>query len=113
MHIDHLERHFRYTADEQLHVARKLGKMATYCKRLKDESSSIRIEVEGRKTQKKRDTLKVSVTVELPQKVLRAESRRFDVTEAVDRAVEKLQPQLEKYKELHTNRGSRAHRKAA
>lgn len=113
MHIEHLERHFRYKADEQLHIARKLGKLATYCKRLKDDSSTIRVEAEGRKTKKERDQIKVSITLELPQKTLRAESRRPDVVEAVDRAVEKLQPQLEKYKEMHTNRGSRSRRRAA
>lgn len=105
MNIQHFEKGFHYTDRQLLHIAKKLGKMATYCKRLKDEASSIRIDAEHRNTEKKRDAMKVMVTVSLPNKVLRAESRRPEVTEAVDRCVDKLQPQLEKYKELHVQKG--------
>lgn len=79
--------------------------MATFCKRVKDESSSIRIEAEHRKTEKKQDAMKVMVTVSLPGKTLYVESRRADVLEAADRCVEKLEPQLKKYKDLHTGKG--------
>ena len=105
MRILHHEKHFHYTDQEYLQVARKLGKLATYCKRLKDEDSAIRIDVEARKTQKTRDQLKIAITVELPDKVLRAESRKGDIVEGVDRCVDKLEPQVKKYKELHTSRG--------
>lgn len=54
--------------------------------------------------------MKVTVTVELPKKILRAESRRPDPVVAVDRCVEKLEPQIKKYKELNTER-ERAKRK--
>ena len=104
MQILHYEKNFRYSDRAFLSVARKLGKLATICKRVKDESSFIRIDVERRKTKKGRDALKVSVTLELPEKWLRAESRRPDVVEAVDRCVEKLEPQLKKYKELRMQR---------
>ncbi len=86
-------------------MARKLGKMATYCRRLKDESSVIRVEAERRATKKTSDEVKVMITVELPKKILRSESRKSTVIEAMDRAVEKLEPQLIKYKELHTGKG--------
>ena len=88
-----------------MHVARKLGKLATFCKRLKNDDSFIRIDVEARNTQKTRDQLKISITVELPGKELRAESRKGDIIEGVDRCVEKLEPQVKKYKDLHTSRG--------
>ncbi len=86
-------------------MARKVGKLATYCKKVKDEASCIRVEAEHRKTEKKRDAMKVSVTVTLPKKVLRAESRRPEVTEALDRCIEKLTGQLIKYKDLHQGKG--------
>jgi len=104
MQILHYEKDFHYSDSQFLAVARKLGKLATFCKRLKDEASSIRIDVESRSTEKLQDKLKVSITIELPEKCLRAESRRLDAVEAVDRCVEKLEPQLKKYKELNIQR---------
>ncbi len=74
MNIQHFERGFSYNDRQLLLIARKIGKLATYCKRVKDESSSIRIEAERRNTKKGRDRIKVSMTVELPGKTLRAES---------------------------------------
>lgn len=105
MHIEHYEKNIRYSDQELLLLARKLGKMATYCRKLKDESSVIRVEAESRPTKKKSDEVKVMITVEIPGKVLRAESRKKTVVEAVDRCVEKLEPQLLKYKEMHTRKG--------
>lgn len=105
MHVEHFEKGVRYTAKDLEVVARKIGKMATYCSRLKDESSVIRVEAERRETKKASDEVKVMITVELPQKVLRAESRKGSVIEALDRAVEKLEPQLLKYKDMHSRKG--------
>ena len=105
MNIQHYEKGFEYSDRELIKIARKIGKLATYCKRVKDESSSIRLEAVRRGTKKGRDQTKVSLTVELPQKILRASSRRLDPIEAVDRCVEKIEPQVKKYKELQTGRG--------
>lgn len=105
MHIEHFEKGLRYTDSELILLARKIGKMATICRRLKDESSVIRVEAERRATKKANDEVKVMITIELPKKILRAESRKSTVIEAVDRCVEKLEPQLQKFKELHTRKG--------
>jgi ribosomal subunit interface protein len=105
MNIQHFERGLHFSADELILVAKKLGKLATYCKRIKDESSLIRVETERRNTKKDRDQVKAMITVELPGKTLRAESRRNKVVEAIDRAVEKLEPQIKKYKEKGLRRG--------
>ncbi len=105
MHIEHFEKGIRYNDKELLILARRLGKMATYCGRLKDESSVIRVEAERREAKKQDDTVKVMITITLPQKVLRAESRKKTAIEAIDRVVEKLEPQLIKYKELRTRKG--------
>ena len=108
MHIKHLEKGFHYTDQEMLTIATKIGRLATYCSRIKDESSIIRIDAERRKTEKKNDQMKVSITVELPEKWLRAESRRADVIDAVDRCIEKLEPQVKKYKEKKLMRSKKA-----
>lgn len=105
MHIEHFEKGIRYNDKELLILARRIGKMATYCGRLKDESSVIRVEAERRESKKQNDSVKVMITITLPQKVLRAESRKKTAVEALDRVVEKLEPQLLKYKELRTRKG--------
>jgi len=105
MHVEHFEKGLRYSDQDLLLIARKIGKLATYCKRLKDEASVIRVEAERRETKKERDQVKVMITVTLPKKTFRAESRQLTPVEAADRCVEKLEPQILKYKELHTGKG--------
>mgnify|MGYP001235786537 FL=1 len=105
MNIQHFEKGFHYNDKELLTVARKVGKLATYCSKVKDEGSYIRVDAENRRTDKKRDAIKVSITVKLPKKVLRAESRKPDVVEGLDRCIEKLTGQVKKYKELHQQKG--------
>ena len=115
MRIKHFEKGFHFSDRDLLAIARKLGKLATYCKSIKGESSSIRVDSEYRKTEKRRDQMKVMITIDLPRKTLRAESRRPEVAEAVDRCIEKLVPQVKKYKELHSGKGrmQRAKRRSA
>ncbi len=108
MNIQHFEKGISYTESERLLMTKKVGKLATYCEKLQDESSIIRIETEHRDTKKKADRVKVMVTVTLPHAVFRAESRRNKVIDAFDRVAEKLEPQLKRYKEEHTGR-QRAH----
>ena len=105
MDIQHFEKNFHYTDREFLLVARKIGKLATFCKRIKDEGSYIHIDAVRRSTKKERDQVKVSIHIQLPGKILRATSRRFDLLEAVDRCIEKLESQVKKYKELSTGKG--------
>jgi len=105
MHIQHIEKGFRLSDRELLQIARRVGKLATYCKRVKNEGSGIRIDSEYRSTEKRQDQMKVMITVELPGTILRAESRRPDIAEAVDRCIEKLEPQVKRYKETNTGRG--------
>ena len=111
MHVQHFEKNVRYSDRDLVILARKIGKLATYCQRLKDASSSIRVEAEQRETKKIRDQVKVMVTVELPRKILRAESRRLKALDALDRCIEKLEPQVKKYKELHGSRWQRSRRR--
>lgn len=109
MNVQHFEKGIVYGAEELPLLARKIGKLATYCDRLKDEASAIRVETEARQTTKDRDSVKVAVTVSLPRATFRAESRRARAAEAVDRCIEKLAPQIKRYKEMNTRR-DHAHR---
>ena len=101
MNVQHFEKGLTYNDRELLILAKKIGKLATYCEKVKDESSVIRVEAEQRETKKQRDSVKVMITVYLPKKEFRAESRRDGVIDAIDRCIEKLEPQIKKYKELH------------
>jgi ribosome-associated translation inhibitor RaiA len=105
MHIEHYEKGIRYTDKELLLLARKLGKMATYCGRLKDEASVIRIDAERRPTKKARDEVYVTITVELPKKTLRAESRKANGHRGHRSLRGKIEPQLLKYKDTWTTKG--------
>ena len=111
MHVEHFEKGIRYNADELLLLAKKIGRLATYCRFLKDDGSSIRVEAERRDTKKDRDQVKVMVTVHLPKEMFRVESRKNLVMDAVDSCMEKLEDQVKRYKEMHTGR-ERAHQAA-
>ena len=99
--VSHFEKGYQYTASEALMVAKKVGRLSRYCRAVKDEASEIRVETVSRPTKKQKDSVKVDVTIILPQKQLRAESRKATALEAVDRCCEKLESQIEKYKERH------------
>jgi ribosome-associated translation inhibitor RaiA len=102
MRVQHLEKGLHYSAKEFMLIARKIGSLATHCSRIMDESSIIRVVAERAATKKEADSVLVTITVELPGKVLRAESRRPAPVDAVERCVEKLDGQLAKYKERHS-----------
>lgn len=111
MRVEHFEKGISYNADELILLAKKLGRLATYCRFLKNDGSSIRVEAERRDTKKNSDQVKVMVTVHLPKEVLRVESRKNLAIEAIDSCMEKLEEQVKRYKEMHTGR-SRAHQAA-
>ncbi|MBI1812527.1 HPF/RaiA family ribosome-associated protein [Candidatus Peregrinibacteria bacterium] len=104
MNVQHFEKGLRYSDKDLLILVRKIGRLATYCNRLKNADSLIRVEAERRPTKKQRDQVKVMMTVELPRKMLRAESRRVHPLDAVDRCIEKLEPQIKRYKEMRTGK---------
>ena len=101
MRITHYEKGYFYTTRELLLLAKKVGRLARYCERIKDEASLITVETASRDTKKQRDSVKVVLMISLPKKTLRAESRRPHALDAVDRCTEKLESQIEKYKAQH------------
>ena len=110
MRTAHYEKGYVYTSREFLLLAKKIGRMARYCQRIKDESSLITVETFSRDTKKRKDSVKVVVMLTLPKASLRAESRRPDALDALDRCLEKLEHQIERYKEVHGSRGKSARR---
>ncbi|MBI3332364.1 HPF/RaiA family ribosome-associated protein [Candidatus Peregrinibacteria bacterium] len=105
MNVQHFEKGLHYSDREFLLLAKKIGRLATYCERLKDEASWIRIDADRRPTEKAQDRIKVTITVELPKAAFRVESRRSTALRAIDRCIEKLEPQIKRYKEMHTGKG--------
>ena len=111
LRVTHYEKGYIYTASELMMVAKKIGRLSRYCKRMMDESSLMRVETVSRDTKKRRDSVKVVMTIILPHKTLRAESRKSKALDAIDRCCEKLESQLERYKETHAG-GKEQRRKA-
>jgi ribosome-associated translation inhibitor RaiA len=105
MQVEHFEKGFTYNDTELLFLAKKIGRLATYCRFLKDDGSWIRVEAERRDTKKERDSVKVMMTVHLPKKIFRVESRKPTPLDGVDSCIEKLEEQIKTYKEMHTGRG--------
>ena len=101
MRIVHYEKGYFYTTNELLLLAKKVGRLARYCEKIKDEGSIITVETVSRDTKKEQDSVKVVLMVTLPKKTLRADSRRPQALDAIDRCVEKLESQIEKYKARH------------
>lgn len=108
MRIVHYGKGYQYTDRERLLLAKKIGRLARYCERIKDEGSLITVETISRDTKKQWDSVKVVIMITLPHKTLRAESRRPEALDAVDRCTEKLESQVEKYKEMHGSRAKAA-----
>lgn len=107
MRIAHYEKGYVYTTEELLLLAKKVGRIARYCQRLQDESSLITVETVARDTKKQRDRVKVMIMLTLPRTILRAESRRPHALDAIDRCIEKLESQVEKYKAQHMRGGKK------
>ncbi len=108
MQVQHFEKGVSYSSDDLILLAKKIGKLATYCRFLKGEGSSIRVESERRDTKKDRDQVKVMITLRLPKEILRAESRKSSALVALDSCISKLKEQVTAYKEMHTGK-ERAH----
>ena len=104
MKIQHFGKGISFNDAEATLLGRKIQKLVRYCNTVKDEGSILRLDTERRTTEKARDQVKVMLTVQLPRKTMRAESRRARILDALDRAIEKITPQIKKYKEMQTGK---------
>ncbi len=103
MNIQHHEVGFKLTDEERMHMAEKLGHLAHYCKYMMDESTKIFVSSELRDTEKAKDRMKVSITIEFHDHTERADSRREMLLASFDRCIEKLEPQVKRYKDKHSH----------
>ena len=87
------------TEEEQAYIEKKMEKISDLSKRIKDESSEIKVEIDRDDTKATEDSLSCAITIIIPKETLRAESHGTFVKEVVDIAKKKLIPQIEKYKE--------------
>ena len=99
MIIDIHAKGMQLTDEEREYIETKMEKITQLAKRMKDESSVIRVEIHHDKTKSKEDEITCIITITIPKDTLRSEVQASIVTEAVDKAKKMLIPQIEKYKE--------------
>lgn len=83
---------------ETQYIDQKMEKVTSLAKRLKDESSEIRVEIDLNDTKSKDQAITCVITLFVPRSTIRGEAHGKLVTEAVDLAKQKLIPQIEAYK---------------
>lgn len=96
----HIQAHHLHLNEEDMeYINMKMEKITTLSKRLKDDSSEIRVDVYHNQTKSVEDEIQCTITLHVPKDTLRAEAHGSKVHEAVDLAKKKLIPQIEVYKE--------------
>lgn len=83
-------------------IDEKIGLLEKFVKRW-DAEGSVEVWVEvGRTTRhhQKGNVFRAEADLRLPKKILRAEDEDFDIRVAVDRVRDKLEREIEKYKEM-------------
>jgi len=85
--------------EEKNYILKKMEKISSLAKRIKDESSTIKVEIDKDKTKSEQDSIHCIINLHVPKETIRAESRAAWVKEAVDLTKKKLLPQIEAYKE--------------
>ena len=89
---------FHIKEDETQYVNQKMEKITNLAKRLKDESSEIKVEIDKNDTKKKEETITCIITLFIPHSTIRGVAKGMLVKETVDLAKQKLIPQIEEYK---------------
>ncbi|MBT4936883.1 ribosome-associated translation inhibitor RaiA [Candidatus Peregrinibacteria bacterium] len=96
----HTQAHgLKLTEEDREYIDMKMEKITTLSKRLKDDSSEIRVDIYHSPTKASDDEIRCTITLHIPKNTLRAESHGSKVHEALDLAKQKLIPQIEVYKE--------------
>lgn len=91
---------------EQLQlIEAKVSHLADLAERIKDESSEIRVDLSHHQSRAAEDAYECHLTLFVPHAKMRAESRAESLENVVDQVIEKMKPQIEKYKakEHHLN----------
>jgi ribosomal subunit interface protein len=87
--------------EQEEFIHKKMEKLQTFSKAVKDESSEIQVNISHNDTKKSEDQIELSVTMILPIEEINATAEAENVEAAVMDVKAKLLSQLEKYKAKH------------
>ncbi|MCT4592381.1 MAG: HPF/RaiA family ribosome-associated protein [Candidatus Gracilibacteria bacterium] len=79
-------------------IKSKLEKLFHLAKRLNDESTKMKVEIDYDKIQEKHKRIFTTVTIFAPKKSMRAETHASSVENSIDECEKKLRVQVEKFK---------------
>ncbi len=87
--------------DQEQRIHGKLEKLLNYARRLNDESTKIKAEIDYDSVREKEKRILCTITIYAPSDTLRAETSQPTVDNAIDECEKKLKVQIEKYKAKH------------
>ncbi len=99
-----LNKYLHLTEDQKEYIQHKIDHLKHLGERVDDESTKVRVDVESNKIKTTNKNVSLQVTMYLPHAVIRAEMFSTTVEEGIDLAVEKLEKQLERYKNRKNRR---------
>ncbi len=98
MQISINNKHLHLSDDQKDYIGKKINHLKHLGERVNDESTQVRVDVETNNLKNSDRNISLQITMFLPQALIRAESRAVSAEEAIDLAVEKMEKQLERYK---------------
>jgi putative sigma-54 modulation protein len=90
--------HLNLSDEQKGSVELKVTKLVHLADRLDDESTEFKVELKHEKTRQSNDAYVSQITIFAPHTVIRSESRKDTLDNAVDDSIEKLKRQIERYK---------------
>lgn len=105
MQIKIHNKHMQLSSEQMELIEAKVAHLTDLADRIKDESSEIRVDLSHEQSRAAEDAYECHLTLFVPHATLRAESRAESLENVVDQVIEKMKPQIEKYKakEHHMN----------
>ena len=90
--------HLNLSDQQKSSIENKVEKLQNLADRLSDESTEFRMEIKHEKSRKASDAYVCQLTIFAPQAVIRAETRNDTIENAVDKCIDKIKTQIERYK---------------
>ncbi len=98
MKIQLVQHHIELTEKQKDYINAKVENIQKYERRVADEASQIRVDIERHKVKSSSEDIELQITLRIPHSVIRAEVRGATVEEATDKAMDKIKKQIERYK---------------
>lgn len=98
MQVQIFDRHISLSDNQLEYIREKVFHLKFFGEKVDDESTQVRVDVEGNKSKTSNKNVTVQVTMFVPHAVIRAEVYSTTVEEGIDLALDKLKKQLERYK---------------